>query len=64
MDKDEKIALLTELLIDTEKKALDAQTKALKELSVIRIWVTFFGVISVISLVSGFIAAISALSRL
>ena len=63
MDKDDKIALLTELLIDTQKKALDTETKALKELITIRRWVTFFGVLSVISLVCGLIAVIAALGH-
>ena len=63
MEKDEKIALLTELLIDTQKKALDTETKLLEELTTIRKWVTFFGVLSVISLIFGVIAGLTALTH-
>lgn len=61
MEKDDKIALLTELLIDTEKKVLETEQKALQELTTIRKWVMFFGILTVISLVSGVIAAFAAI---
>jgi len=63
MEKDEKIALLTELLIDTQKKALETEKKALQELRTIRKWVTLFGVLTIISLIGGVIAAMVALSH-
>ncbi|MED9968651.1 MAG: hypothetical protein UFA98_01375 [Ruminococcus sp.] len=63
MEKDEKIALLTELLIDTQKKALETEKKALQELTTIRKWVTLFGVLTIISLIGGVIAAMVALSH-
>ena len=47
MEKDDKIALLTELLIDTEKKVLETEQKALQELTTIRKWVMFFGILTV-----------------
>ena len=62
MEKDEQIALLTELLIDTEKKALETEQKALHELATIRKWVVFFGIVTVISLAGGIIAAFTAMS--
>lgn len=61
MEKDDKIALLTELLIDTEKKVLETEQKALQELTTIRKRVMFFGILTVISLVSGVIAAFAAI---
>ncbi len=63
MEKDEKISLLTELLIDTQKKALETEKKALQELTTIRKWVTLFGVLTIISLIGGVIAAMVALSH-
>lgn len=63
MEKDEKIALLTELLIDTQKKALETEKKALQELTTIRKWVTLFGVLTIISLIGGVIAVMVALSH-
>ena len=61
MEKDDKIALLTELLIDTEKKVLETEQKALQELTTIRKWVMFFGILTLIRLVSGVSAAFAAI---
>lgn len=63
MEKDNK-ELLTELLIDTEKKNLETQQKVLEELSTIRKWVAFFGIVTIISLVGGVIALFTVLSNL
>ena len=62
MEKDDKIELLTELLIETEKQSLETEKKALEELSTIRKWVMFFGILTVIGLLGGVIAAVTALS--
>lgn len=63
MEKDDTIVLLTELLIDTQKKSVETEKKALQELATIRKWVAFFGVLSIISLIGGVLAAIVALSH-
>ncbi|MBQ5398107.1 MAG: hypothetical protein IIU14_01580 [Ruminococcus sp.] len=63
MEKDNK-ELLTELLIDTEKKNLETQQKVLQELSTIRKWVTFFGIVTIVSLACGVIALFTVMSNL
>lgn len=63
MEKDNK-ELLTELLIDTEKKNLETQQKVLQELSKIRKWVEFFGIVTIISLVGSVIAVFAVISNL
>jgi hypothetical protein len=64
MEKDDKIELLTELLIDTEKKTLETEKKVLQELSTIRKWVAFFGIVTIISLACGVIALFSMISNI
>jgi pyruvate/oxaloacetate carboxyltransferase len=64
MEKDDKTALLTELLIDTEKKNLETEKKVLQELSTIRKWIEFFGIVTIISLIGGIIALLSVISNL
>jgi pyruvate/oxaloacetate carboxyltransferase len=64
MEKDDKTALLTELLIDTEKKNLETEKKVLQELSTIRKWIEFFGIVTIISLIGGVIAVFAVISNL
>ena len=64
MEKDDKTALLTELLIDTEKKNLETEKKVLQELSTIRKWIEFFGIVTIISLVGSVIAVFAVISNL
>ncbi len=63
MEKGNK-ELLTELLIDTEKKNLETEKEVLQELSKIRKWVEFFGIVTIISLVGSVIAVFAVISNL
>ena len=64
MDSDERIALYTEVLIEIEKQTLEIEKRALHELALIRKWVVFFGILTVIGLVVGLFSLFASIPPL
>jgi len=52
------------ILIEIEKQSLDIQKKSLEKLTAIHNWMTFFGVVTIISLAAGLISVIAILANM
>ena len=52
------------ILIELEKQSLDIQKQSYEKLSVIQKWITFFGVVTIITLIIGIISGITVMANL